>query len=348
MKDFGKIAIIIVNWNGLKYLDNCFSSLSKQSYKNVETIMVDNGSSDGSIDFVKKKFPFVKIISLDKNYGYARPNNVGIQEAFKDKKVKAIVALNNDTIVDKHWLEELVTTAFTNDDVGMVSSLAYFEGRKELQNCGLSLEPSLKNTLEGGISLAFGRKPADVPQFLTEYEVFAAGGVAALYKREMLEEIGLFDESYFAYNEDLDLGFRARLYGWRALVSPKATLTHLHSRTGGAASAKKIYWMERNAYYTAIKNMPLTSLFAFPFRNLSLKLTLLRSKNPSVEKAKKNISKTGLILLFLKVHLVVLSRLPALLRARLKIQRERKVSKASVKGWFLRFNRDTLENGYRK
>ena len=117
-----KAAIVIVNWNGKKFLRNCLDSVYKQTYKNFQLYFVDNGSIDGSSEFVKENYPRTMIMQLDKNYGFAKPNNIAIKEAFKDKSVEYIVCLNNDTIVDKNWLKELIKTALKDKKIGAVSS----------------------------------------------------------------------------------------------------------------------------------------------------------------------------------------------------------------------------------
>ena len=183
-----KAAIVIVNWNGKKFLRNCLDSVYKQTYKNFQLYFVDNGSIDGSSEFVKRNYPKTIIIQLDKNYGFAKPNNIAIKEAFKDKLIEYIVCLNNDTIVDNNWLKELIKTTQKDKRIGAVSSKAYFpDGR--IQNAGLSLEKALQINKEGGISIGYGLTDKEAPNLSEEIEIFAPGGVAPLYKREILEQI---------------------------------------------------------------------------------------------------------------------------------------------------------------
>ena len=312
-----KAAIIIVNWNGKKFLKNCLSSVFKQTYKEFEVYFVDNGSIDDSVDYVRKNFPKVKIIKLDKNYGFAKGNNEGIKEAFKDKNVGYIVCLNNDTIVNKNWLKELVKTAEKSEKTGMVSSKALFKDGR-IQNAGLIFSKALQINKGGGISLGYGEKDKGI--YKKEIEIFAPGGVAPLYKRKMLEEIGLFDEDYFAYAEDLDLGFRGRLAGWKAFLSPNAKLIHLHSQTGGAASQFKAYYLERNILFTAVKDFPLKDLLLFPFYDIKLKLSYLVKKDNSVTKLSSNIGLIGIIWILVKARLALIYYLPKLLLKRWKIK----------------------------
>lgn len=338
-----KVAIIIVNWDGEKYLKNCLDSVFRQTYKNYEVILVDNGSKDGSQNFIKKKYPKVRLIELNYNSGFAKGNNIGIKEAFKDESVEYIVCLNNDTIVDKKWLKYLVKTVNKHKDAGMIASKAFFKDGKTIQNCGLSLEKGVKNIYIGGISLGFGKREFEVPQYDKELQIFAPGGVASLYKRKMLEQIGLFDEDYFAYCEDLDLGFRGQLKGWKCYLSPKSKLIHLRSQTGGVASNFKVYMMEKNVCFTAIKNFPVGFLIKFPYYNFKVKLALLNSSNISVKKFKQKNSTLSFIALFVKTYFSILVNLPRMLIKRFKIQKNKKVTNEEIEKWFTKFNRGNLE-----
>ncbi len=260
-----KAAIIIVNWNGKRFLSNCLNAVYGQSYKTFEVYFVDNGSTDGSLKFVMKNYPQTKVISLKENTGFAKGNNLGITEAFKDKEVKYIIFLNNDTIVDKNWLKELITTAEQDESIGMVSSKSLFpDGR--IQTIGMSLEQNIYGDKDGGISIGFG---AEGSKFKNEIDILCPTGVSALYKRSVLEDVGFFDEDFFAYAEDLDLGLRARLVGWNCIYNPKSKLVHLHSQTGEAASPFKAFYSKRNSFFVAIKNFPFTDMLLFPLRDWS-------------------------------------------------------------------------------
>jgi len=320
-----KAAIIIVNWNGLKFLNNCLAAVYNQTYQNFDVYLVDNGSKDDSVSFVLKNFPQVKIVKLEKNTGFAKGNNIGIKEAFKDCKVNYIVCLNNDTVVDNRWLEELVKTAEKNKIIGVVSSKAYFNDKITIQNAGLEFRKTVQANKNGGISMGFGLTDIEAPEFSKDIEIFAPGGVALLFKREVLEKIikrdnEIFDEDFFAYVEDLDIGFRIRSIGYECYLSANAKLIHLHSKTGGVASSFKSYYCERNAILTAIKNLPIFDLLLFPFRNIYLKLSYLFNKNESVEKLKSNIGIFKMIYILIKAHLSALYLMPKFLIKRWKIR----------------------------
>lgn len=302
-----KVAIIIVNWNGLRFLEDCLTAVYRQSYQNFEVFFVDNGSRDGSVAYVREHFQKAKIIALQENTGFAKGNNEGMKEAFKDRDIAYIVCLNNDTIVDVHWLASLVAVAQTDGSIGAVSSKAYFIGGEVINNAGLIFEKVLQRNAKGGISMGYGLTDQEAPELSRETEIFAAGGVAPLYRRDVLERLykrdgEVFDEDYFAYVEDLDLGFRIKGLGYKAYLAPGATLIHLHSQTGGKASPFKAYYCERNTILTAIKDLPFADLVLFPFRNIGLKLSYLRKKNESVEKLQEGMGMLSMIWILCKAH----------------------------------------------
>lgn len=342
-----KVAIIIVNWNGKRLLKNCLDAVFKQTYKNFDVYFVDNGSVDNSVKFVKHNFPKTKIIQLNKNYGFAKGNNEGIKEAFKDKNIEYIVCLNNDTIVNKNWLKELIKTAEKDEKIGMVSSKAYFLDGK-IQNAGLSLENALQINRLGSLSIGYGLEDNN-PKLKKDIEIFAAYGAAPLYKREMLEELynqdgEFFDEDFFSCAEDSDLCFRARLLGWNCYLSANAKLKHLHSQTEGLASPFKAYYSERNNNLMAIKNLPFWRLIRFFLENIKLKFSYVTKKNKSVQKLKGNIGIMKMLWILIKAHLVFFILIPKFLIKRWKIQSEKKVSNKEINSWFKKYSREMIEN----
>lgn len=318
------IAIVIVNWNGQKLLNNCLKAVYSQSYPHFKVYLVDNGSEDDSVGFVKENFPKTEIVKLNENTGYAKGNNIGIKMALKENVFDFIICLNNDTIVSKGWLKELTNTADKDTSIGAVSSKAYFDDKKTIQNAGLEFYKSLKSTKQGGISIGYGLTDNEAPELSHDIEVFAPGGVAPLYKTEVLKKLLLrdnevFDEDFFAYAEDYDLGFRIRSFGYKCFLSSKATLIHLHSKTGGVASPLKVYYGERNSMLIAIKNLPIIDLMLYPFRNIAIKCKFLFIKNKSAEKLKGNIGYNGVILLLIKANFSALLLLPKFLKKRWRI-----------------------------
>ncbi len=240
------VSVIIVNYNGKQYLKNCLSSLSAQSYPAIEIIFVDNGSGDGSVEYVKKEFPSVRIIESRKNLGFAKGNNLGIKEAGGE----LIATLNNDTQVTSHWLEELVSAMDSDELVGMCASkMLFMKNPGMINSTGISLSRS-------GTCWDRGIFEPDTGQYESKEEVFGPCAGAALYRKSMLEDIGLFDEDFHAYVEDTDLAFRGRLAGWKCLYVPSAVVYHVHGGTGGFETAYFIYYGNRNVLWVAIKNFP--------------------------------------------------------------------------------------------
>ena len=250
-----KISVIIANLNGERYLADCLQSLSAQTFRDFEVIVVDNGSTDGSVALLKKDFPWVKVISLETNTGFARANNIG----FESSSSEFAATLNNDTIAGAGWLQALYDAAKDNSDTGMVASKIYL-GREgtELDSAGMLLYPD-------GMTRQRGRGEKDTGQFNRVEEVLFPSACAALYRREMLGQIGQFDEDFFSYCEDADLGLRGRLAGWKAVFAPDATVRHLYSKTGGSYSEFKAFHIERNHCWVLLKDLPLSNIMLFPF-----------------------------------------------------------------------------------
>jgi len=249
---FPLVSVIIVNYNGKHYLKNCLSSLSTQSYPAIEIIFVDNGSVDGSAEYVRKELPSAKIIESKKNLGFAKGNNLGIKEA----RGELIATLNNDTEVTPLWLEELVSAMNSDELVGMCASKMLFMKNPEMINStGICISRS-------GTCWDRGIFEPDTGQYGSNEEVFGPCAGAALYRKKMLDEIGLFDEDFHAYVEDTDLAFRGRLAGWKCLYVPGAVVYHVHAGTGGFETDYFIYYGNRNVLWVTIKNFPKLLFFS--------------------------------------------------------------------------------------
>ena len=249
------ISVIIANLNGEQYLPDCLQSLAEQTFRDFEVILVDNGSTDRSLDLVKKDFPWVKLISLEKNTGFAQGNNIGLAAS----SAQYVATLNNDTIAGRSWLQDLYEAGQTDRSIGMVAS-KIFLGRDgiELDSAGMLLYPD-------GMTRQRGHGEQDKGQFDGIREVLFPSACAAHYRHEMLKEIGYFDEDFFSYCEDADLGLRARLAGWKAVFAPGATVRHLYSRTSGRYSEFKAFHVERNHFWVLLKDLPLSYIIRFPF-----------------------------------------------------------------------------------
>jgi len=252
-----ELSVIIVNWNGKEFLKTCLNSLQTQTFRDFKVILVDNGSSDSSVEFVRENFPEVEINALDKNYGFAKGNNIGIVETLKDKDVKYIALLNNDTKVDKNWLQELVKVAGSDEKIGFCQpKILFLDNPRIIEEVGLGIE-------RNGSVYQVGRQEENNGQYEHTVEVFGVSACATLCRTEMLAQIGLFDEDFFAYYEDVDLTTRARLAGWKCMYIPEAVVYHKHSGTSIKDSPFKMYFGTRNKYYYIIKNLPTDIVLKF-------------------------------------------------------------------------------------
>ncbi len=239
-----QVSVIVLNWNGLHYLRDCLPSLMAQTYSKFEIILADNGSTDGSVEWVKANYPQVRLICNDTNVGFCVANN----RAIRASGSPYVVLLNNDTRVESGWLAALVEAAESDSTVGMCASKMLFADHPDMINStGISLDPV-------GIAWDRGGGERDDPQEQGPIEIFGPCGGAALYRRAMLEQIGLFDEDLVAYLEDLDLAWRARLAGWRCLYAPSARVYHVHSGTWVKNSPWKSRLLGRNKVWTIAKN----------------------------------------------------------------------------------------------
>lgn len=243
MKEY-KFSIIIINWDGEKYIRHCLESLAKVSYPNFEVIVVDNGSTDSSVEIIKD-FSFVKLIQNKKNLGFAEGNNIGFQNSTGDY----IYFLNNDTYVEANFLEPIVKI-FENPKVGGCQSkiILPLEERR-LDNVGAYLTSS-------GFLYHYGFRKKDSPRYNKEIEIFSAKGAGMCFKREVIEKTSLFDPDFFAYFEETDFCWRVWLAGYKIVFVPESKIYHLL-----AASFKKvpapftIYHNYKNRICTLLKNL---------------------------------------------------------------------------------------------
>lgn len=240
-----KVSIIIVNWNGRPFLQECLTALKGQTYHNFEIIFVDNASNDNSIVYIRESFPEVKIIGLQNNLGFTGGNIAGLDAARGDY----ICLLNSDTKACPEWLENLVTAMDKATEVGSCASKLLIYGTKFINSCGDGLTTA-------GMGYQRGQGEQMEKYSKREY-VFGGYGAAVLYRRKMLDEIGFFDDDFFLIYEEDDLSFRAQLSGWKCLYIPEAMVYHKVSASIGRRSNLAVYYMSRNTELVWIKNMPL-------------------------------------------------------------------------------------------
>jgi GT2 family glycosyltransferase len=322
------ITAIVLNWNGREYVEEAVSSLLEQSYPNLEIIIVDNGSTDGSRRLIEDRFGTkIKLITKQRNTGFADGNNTGIREA----KGKYILILNNDAAAEKDWASELVKAAEKYPDVGMCASkvLDYFD-RQVIDTAGHLI-------YRDGLNRARGRLEKDEGQYDNPGEVFFPSGAAALYRKEMLDEIGLFDEDFFAYGEDADIGIRGRLAGWKCLYVPAAVAYHRYSRSTSGYSPLKVFLVERNRAWVALKNFPVSLCLLNPFyaakRYLWQAYGAMFRKGAAGRFAEK-YSKQRLLWILVKANASAVAGASRMCGKRRQVKKITKVSGQEIASWF--------------
>lgn len=274
-----RISVVVLNFNGKHYLHDCLSSLALQTCGDYEVIVVDNGSYDGSMDYLRSNFPWVRVIRNEENLGFAEGTNSGIRVARGD----LILTLNNDTKVDKNFIKHLTKPMFAHADVGMCASKMLLPDGK-INSTGICISRS-------GAAWDRGMFDPDSGQYNQQEEIFGPCAGAALYRKKMLDEIGLFDEDFFLYMEDVDLAFRGRLAGWKCVYVPEAKVYHHHGGTAGFESDLSVYYGNRNIIWYTIKDFPpgllLTSLPFILARSLAvIPYYILRGQGRVILKSK--------------------------------------------------------------
>lgn len=249
MKADSQVSIVIPNYNGMAFMEACMQAVLRDAPK-AELIVVDNASKDGSLEYTREHFPEVRVLAMDQNYGFARAVNEGIRAATRPY----VILLNNDTEVEQGFTDALVGA--------LEADVRAFSAQAKL----IQLQDPLKLDDAGNFYCALGwafargkdRPSADYEE---QDEVFAACAGAAVYRKALFEEIGYFDEAHFAYLEDIDIGWRARIFGYRNLYVPKARVLHAGSGTSGSRYNEfKVTLSSRNNIWIIYKNMPLLQL----------------------------------------------------------------------------------------
>lgn len=302
-------SVVVVNWNGLAYLNACFDALfTQQLHGDFEIVMVDNGSEDGSVQHVRRKFPRIRVLEVGRNLGFSAGCNLGLRSA----RGRYLAVLDNDTRVQPGWLRALVDAIESEPGIGAVDSKVLFRDSPAVINsAGLSI-------LNDGRVVGRGFRLADKGQYETRTEVFGAASTAALFRREMLEEVGPFDESYIAYLDDADLAWRMRLAGWKALYEPHAVVHHAYNGTGGRNLERLLFLVNRNRLFTVMKNASWQMVWRV-LRHLSF----------------DNGAGVRLWRVKLRVLASLARHLPRLLVERRRIHRRNRIAQLEVERWFI-------------
>jgi len=310
MKKAGKSmsdpCVIVPNWNGEDGLRECLDSLRAQSLK-PHIIVVDNGSSDGSVALIEERYPEVELIRNLRNEGYAGGVNPGFERAI-ERGASYAAPFNNDAIADKDWLKQLVAYLDKHPETGIAAC-------KLLTADGKALDSTGDYYTVWGLPYPRGRGESDINKYDAETDVFAASGGASLYRVDMLKQIGLFDERFFAYYEDVDLSFRAQLAGWKVAYVPAAKAYHAIGATSSRVRGFTTYQTLKNLPMLLVKNVPRRYLWAIGWRFcVAQSLFFLRALS------------RGHIWSALKGKVVCVAYLPDTLMKRRRIQAARRVS----------------------
>ena len=267
-----KAAVIIPNYNGLHFLKPCLNALNAQTDRDFEVCVVDNGSDDGSTEYLEKEYPSVRIIAFSENTGFCRAVNAGVEAS----ETPYVILLNNDTVPDKDFVRELVKGLDENADVfSCASCMLTKQDETILDGAG-----DLYSALGWAFARGKDKKAADYDK---QADIFSACAGAAIYRTDVFKSLGMLDEKHFAYLEDMDLGWRARLHGWRSIYVPSAKVVHLGSGTTGSRHNDfKVKLSARNNIYMIRKNMPCfvwknrkTSSILICFMNLQRNFSLI-------------------------------------------------------------------------
>jgi GT2 family glycosyltransferase len=299
-----RFSVVVPNLDGVDLLGPCLAAVAAQTVGEVETIVVDNGSADGSAAFVRERFPQVRIVELGENRGFASAMNVGIAAA----EAPLIAFLNNDAEPAPTWLEELERCLQRHPRAAAAASkLLRADDPGTLDGAGDGLTRTFR-PIARGHGLPDGN-------FDDEVEVFGASGTASLWRGDVLRELGGFDERFFAYYEDVDLSFRARLAGWECWYAPRSVSTHRRGATAGADLRFTLHLPARNRWFFLLKDAPAGLLLRHPVRLLTEDafwfVRALRARSPMT---------------LFRAYGEVIRELRPLLRERRRLQRSRVVS----------------------
>jgi len=297
-----EMSVIVVSWNGKRFLEPCFTALRRQTFRDFEAILVDNGSTDGSVDYVGALFPEVHVIALSDNRGFAGGNIAGYEQA----RGELIVLLNNDTEADPHWLEAIHQASQEFPRAGsFASKMLLFDDRKRIDNCGFAVT-------RAGTAVDLGRDELDGPDWAEPRKVFGACGGAAAYRRSMLDDIGFLDPQFFMTFEDLDLSFRGQLRGYECVCIPRAIVYHRLGGTRKKNTAQDVFFSQRNIELAYLKNMPWDMILG------SLPHRLVYELGGAAY-----FTRLGVGMAFFKAKLDAIRRLPSVLRQRKEIHKSR-------------------------
>lgn len=313
-----KVTVAVPTLAAGEVLEACLQALESQTVDKFEVIVIDNSGTGRVQASHPQVFPHVRVIANRRNVGFG----AAVNQAFRASDAPYLATLNDDAVADPRWLETLLADADTHPRTGMFASEVRLAGTQTLDSAGMLMasDGSSKQRGHNTPPGLFGEAP----------ESLFPSGSAALYRRAMLEDIGLFDESFFLYCEDTDLGLRAQWAGWACRYVPGAIVEHRYSHSAGRASPLKAYYVERNRLYTIVKNFPARMLWGAPFASVARYFwhlaALTSGRGITAEYRDEGHSAAMLPWLVLRANLAVLFRMPGLLAARRRVRTTRRIT----------------------
>jgi GT2 family glycosyltransferase len=331
------VSAIVVNWNGGTMLQDAIASLIAQTWQNLEIVLVDNGSTDGSAEAADRRFPGrLRVVRNVRNEGFARGNNIGFAAA----RGEWMFLLNSDAVCDPDTVAALMAFAAEKPEVGQLACRVVQADKPHVfDSTGLLLYPD-------GVARARGWQEKDTGQYDRPEEVLAPHGCACALKKSMLDDIGGFDEDFFCYLEDLDLGVRGQLAGWRCWYVPAARVRHQKSVTAGNYSVFKAYHVERNRLYCLWKWMPRFLVFVAPLFTMNryaLQGYAAHTHQGLSAEFVKEYSLFRLAVVLAQARIAAAWRLPRMLAKRRRIRERRRITVRDWYGLISRFKLDAIE-----
>lgn len=325
MTDAPLASAIVLNYNGRGFVEESVRSLLEQDLPGLEVLVVDNGSTDGSADEVERAFAGrVRVLRSPRNLGFGAGNNVALREA----RGRHIILLNNDAVAAPSFARELVAAAEGDASIGMVAAkVVEYTRRDVLDTVGHLMYPD-------GLNRGRGRLETDHGQYDGCRTTLFPSGAAALYTRRMLDDIGLFDESFFLYGDDAELGLRGRVAGWGCALAPRAVAYHHYSRSAGAYSRLKAFYVERNRVLVLFRLFPLSLILvspAYTAARLTLQAWGALTGRGAAGRLAASLPMITLPLIVLRAYASALVALPGILRERWRQRSRRRLGTAEFR-----------------
>jgi GT2 family glycosyltransferase len=334
------ISVVVVTWNRRELLQACLASLARQSHPSFEVVVVDNGSQDGSAAMVRElasSFPVpLRLIVNASNQGFCAANNQG----FAASRAELVALLNNDAEAEPGWLEALETVIRLYDDVGMAASkiLVWEDPR----------HPPVENIIDkvghliypDGQNRGRGAGQPDRGQFDRVEEVLWPDGCAAMYRRAMLEDVGGFDEEFFAYADDAELGLRGRIAGWRCFYAPGAVVRHHRGATLGIGSARRLTLIERNRVLLVVKLFPWNLLWknaGYHFARIAAGMWAASRNKGEIRHYPGARGKMAVAAALIRGNWSALPMIPSMLRKRKAFRSKRRLTPRQIRGLLLHY-----------